>query len=166
MGARSSDRFLLGIVLGMVVLVAMAFAVVLMRPQPTYQPDGTPEGAVHNYLLALRLEEDARAYRYLSPSLAGYPESTEAFAADVRNEIRDLGSDRRAVALSVVETRVIGAQAWVIVRETWSSSDGLFARSTLSSTFDVRLEQADPATWLIVESDRYWAPCWGRPAGC
>ncbi len=163
--ARSADRFLLGIVLGMVVLVGVAFAVVLLRPQPTYQPDGTPEASVHNYLLALRQQDDARAYRYLSPTLAGYPRTVEAFAADVRNEIWDLRSDRSSVALAVIGTRRVGDEAWVTVEETWFDSNGVFARGGSSSTFDVRLRPTD-AAWLIVDAGRYWALCWERAGGC
>jgi len=164
-GAKSADRFLIGIVLGMLLLVGVAFAVVLLRPQPAYQADGTPESAVHNYLLALRQQDDARAYRYLSPTLAGYPRTVEAFAADVRNEIWDLRSDRSSVALAVVETQRVGEEAWVTVEETWFDSNGVFARGASSNTFDIRLRQAD-AAWLIVEAGRYWALCWERAGGC
>lgn len=165
--ARSADRFLLGIVLGMVALVGVAFAVVLLRPQPTYQPDGTPEASAHNYLLALRQEDEARAYGYLSPRLAGYPASIEAFATAVRNEIWELRSDRSSVALSVVETRVVGDTAWVTVKQTWFDSGGVFSQGISSSTFDIRLEHAESGTaWLIVEAGQYWAACWELVAGC
>jgi len=164
---RSSDRFLLGIVAGMVLLVGLAFALVLLQPQPTYQPDGPPEAVAHNFLLALRQEDDARAYAYLSPTLQGYPGSLEAFATDVRDRVWELRAERRAVALNVVETRIVGDRAWVTIRETWSEPSGLFNRMTSSSTFDVRLERAEVAApWLIVSADRYWAPCWESAKGC
>jgi len=76
---KNTDKFLVGIVVGVVVLVATAFAVALLRPKPTYQLEDTPKGVAHNYLLALQQEDYKRAYGYLSPTIEGYPTSAEAF---------------------------------------------------------------------------------------
>jgi hypothetical protein len=70
---KSTDKFLIGIVVGIVLLVVAAFVITLARPEPTYQVEGTPESVAHNYLLALQKEDYQRAYGYLSPTLKGYP---------------------------------------------------------------------------------------------
>jgi hypothetical protein len=41
---KSNDRFLIGIVVGVLLLVIISFVVVLRQPLPTYRPDDTPEG--------------------------------------------------------------------------------------------------------------------------
>ena len=80
---KSTDRFLIGIVIGVVVLVIAAFGVAFLGPKPAYQSDDTPEGVAHNYLLAIQREDYARAYGYLSPDLRGYPASDEQFIEDM-----------------------------------------------------------------------------------
>jgi hypothetical protein len=76
---KNTDKFLLAIVVGVVLLIVVAFAVVFTRPKPAYQSDDTPAGVVHNYLFALQEGNYERAYSYLSPSLDGYHLSLAAF---------------------------------------------------------------------------------------
>ena len=76
---KDTDRFLLGMVAGILALVVVAFVLVLRQPEPTYRDDDSPAAAVHNYLLATHRKEFERAYEYLSPTVAGYPETEEAF---------------------------------------------------------------------------------------
>jgi len=68
---KSADRFLLAIIAGIVALVVAALALALMRTPQGYLPDTTPGGVAHNYLLALKQRDSARAYGYLLPDLAG-----------------------------------------------------------------------------------------------
>ena len=77
---KSSDRFLMVIIIGIVLLAAGAFALTLSRHEPAYQSDDTPEGVAHNYLLALLKEDFSLAYGYLSLTLDSYPLDTLAFA--------------------------------------------------------------------------------------
>jgi len=63
------DRFLM-IILGVIgVLVVVAIGLFFIRRNTqTYKPDDTPEGVVHNYLLALNQENYEKAYSYLATS--------------------------------------------------------------------------------------------------
>ena len=72
---KSTDKFLISIVIGIMLLVVVAFGIAFLRPEPTYQSEDTPEGVVHNYLMALQREEYYRAYSHLSPVIPGYPDS-------------------------------------------------------------------------------------------
>jgi len=54
---KSSDRFLIVIIIGIVLLAGGAFALTLTRPEPTYRSEDTPEGVATNYLLALLKRE-------------------------------------------------------------------------------------------------------------
>ncbi len=80
---QGTDRYLFGIAAGVVLLLVVAVAVVLLRPEPTYQADDSPEDVAHNYLLALIKADYERAYGYLSPTLDGYPESVAKFTQDI-----------------------------------------------------------------------------------
>lgn len=60
------DRFLLGILIAIGLLVIAAFALFLIRPQEqTYGDDNTPDGTVRNYVLALHNSDYEKAYGYL-----------------------------------------------------------------------------------------------------
>jgi hypothetical protein len=164
---KGADKFLVGIVAGVALLVVAAFVVALLRPEPTYRPEDTPEGVAHNYLLALGQEDYARAYRYLSPAIAGYPPSAEAFAEDVHDNEWNFRLNDSAVTLEVVSARVTGNRAVVSVRERQFYEGGLFGSGEYTSTFEMTLTH-DPAAgaWMIVESDTYWAWCWEDEKGC
>ena len=82
---KSSNRLLIAIVIGAVVLVGIAIGVTLLQPEPDYLTDDTPEGVAHNYLLALDKGEYQQAYSYLSPTLPGYPIDLESFTENVED---------------------------------------------------------------------------------
>jgi hypothetical protein len=163
---KKTDKFLIAIVAGVVFLVLVVFAVALLRPnQPTYEPDDTPEGVAHNYLLALQLEEYERAYGYLSPTLPGYPADVETFERNVSNDRWSFGYYDDDVSLAVEAVDVSGDRAKVVVRKTEFYQGGPFDSGQSSSTFEMVLRHEDGA-WKITESDRYWASCWESSEGC
>jgi hypothetical protein len=61
------DRFLAGILIGIAVLIVAALAVFFTRGnKQTYGPEDTPEGVVHNYVLAVLNKDYQKAYGYLA----------------------------------------------------------------------------------------------------
>ena len=61
------DRFLTGILVGIGLLVVVALVVFFTRKNSqTYVPDDTPEGVVHNYVLAVLDKDYEKAYGYLA----------------------------------------------------------------------------------------------------
>ncbi|HLE27361.1 MAG TPA: hypothetical protein VI793_04545 [Anaerolineales bacterium] len=156
---KSTDRFLIGIVIGVVVLVIAAFGVAFLGPKPAYQSDDTPEGVAHNYLLAIQREDYARAYGYLSPDLRGYPASDEQFIEDMYNNRWNFRLDSNPATLTVGSTRITGNLAIVTVRETVFYSTGLFDSYESANTFEVSLRRYD-GVWKVITSDSYWAECW------
>ena len=61
------DRFLTGILIGIAVLVVVAVAVFFLRNDTqTYISEDTPEGVVHNYVVALLDDDYEKAYAYLA----------------------------------------------------------------------------------------------------
>ncbi len=166
---KSSDKFLIGIVAGIGILVIAAFAAVLARPAPAYQSDDAPEGVVHNYLFALQKNDDARAYGYLSPSLRGYPKSVNAFKRDVeRNPYHfDVGTTQSFV---LAPNRVTGDMTTVGVTETRFQTGVFFLSSESNTKFDIELRREN-AGWKITRSrtqygTRYFLACWDEARGC
>jgi hypothetical protein len=163
---KGTDRFLIGIVAGVVVLVGVVLALALLRPnQPGYQPDDTPEGVAHNYLLALQLDEYERAYGYLSPTLPGYPADAETFERDVQDNRWSFGYYDDDVSLAIEAVNVTGDRAKIVVRKTEFYRGGLFDSGQHSTTFDMILRREEGA-WKVADSDRYWAGCWESAEGC
>jgi hypothetical protein len=162
---KSNDKFLIGIVAGIVLLIIVAFGVVLSRPKPEYRAEDTPEGVVHNYLLALQQEEYARAYSYLSPTLLGYPRSVESFAENVRRNSWQFSRNRETDNLNVESSRLLGAGAEVTVRRMTFSGGGLFNSGQQITTFKVTLSKYKGA-WKITDSEKYWLRCWENRGGC
>jgi hypothetical protein len=165
----TTDKFLTGIVLGIVLLVLVAFAAAFLRPQPSYQPEDTPEGIVHNYLLAMQQEDFERAYSYLSPAIEGYPPTLEAFTQYIWEnpwEFR-LSEDTRTREVEVVSSRVTGKRVAVTVLETYFYQGGLFDSNQYTNTFEIRLErEASSNAWKIVEAESYWFWCWSDKDAC
>lgn len=61
------DRFLIGILIGIAVLIVAAVVVFFTRKdQTTYISESTPEGIVHNYVLAILNKDYEKAYGYLA----------------------------------------------------------------------------------------------------
>lgn len=61
------DRFLTGILIGIALLIVAALAVFFSRrDQGNYAGEGTPDGVVHNYVLAVLNKDYPKAYGYLA----------------------------------------------------------------------------------------------------
>ncbi len=61
------DRFLTGILIGIGLLIVIALAVFFTRHDTqTYEAEITPEGVVHNYVLAVLNKDYPKAYGYLA----------------------------------------------------------------------------------------------------
>ena len=159
---KSSDKVLIAIVAGIVLLIVVALVVTLIRPE--YQAEDTPEGVAHNYLLALQKEEYGRAYGYLASTLKGYPVSTEEFTENVQdNSWRfRLNTD---TTLSVESTKITGSRATVKMRESRFRGGDLFDSDQSTNVFEMELGLEEDA-WRIVDSDYYFALCWEREEGC
>lgn len=155
---KGPDKFLIGIVAGMFLLVVVAFAVVLLRPEPEYRSDDSPEAAVHNYLLALRQEDYERAYGFLSPRLKSYPGDVEAFVEEIEARSFYFRLDRD-VSLSVQSATVRSSTATVDVLETQAYNNGPFNSRQVDRTFDMKLRQENGA-WKLIDGDSFWNPCW------
>lgn len=161
-----TDRWLLGIVGGAVLLIIVALVVVFTRSEPAYRTGNSPADVVFNYILAVKQGNYERAYQYLSPSLPGYPASVQtmrrqlapAFAADTEND----------VSYAVVDPVIDGDRATITVRETIIyRGSGLLGGGQFTNSFTYELQQ-EAGEWRIISSThwRVWQSCWEREGGC
>lgn len=156
---KDTDRFLIAIVTGILVLIITAFIITAVRQQPSYRTESTPEDVVHNYLLALEQRDYERAYSYLSPGLEGYPEDLEMFIQDVQRNRWNFGYERDH-SLVVESGRQSGTNYLVNVRETIFFRD-LFPRDPSSSVFTLRLAETRQG-WQLIGGDQYFWNCWAN----
>lgn len=159
-----SDRFLLGIVVGVAALVVVAFILARRAPVPTYRTDDAPDAVAHNYLLALQEGDYAKAYGYLSPSLRGFPATVETFVDDISERVGPLSSAQGAAAYRFDAPVITGNRAVVTVHAERFAEGGLFGSDTMVETFTIRLG-LEGATWRLVGIDgySYWHECWDQP---
>ena len=158
-------KFLFAVAVGVIILVAgLLISALLYFERFQYQADDTPEGVIHNYLLALQRKDYARAYSYLSPSLPGYPADVELFAADVNHAPYDLNWYKDEVSLTVGSVEFYDDGAGVAVRRDKLHAGDRFDNGQSSYTFYVSLHREDGA-WKISWAEWYWYACWTNPDG-
>jgi hypothetical protein len=151
-----NDKFLLGIVTGIVLLVVVAVIVVLTRGQrEDYQADDTPAGVTHNYFLALQRKEYERAYSYLSDELENKPELDEF--------IQTLDYSRSEAALQVGETTITGRTARVETIITTYTGGGPLSSGSYTNRETAFLAQNAAGEWKITQfSYPYWGWDWDQ----
>ena len=112
------DRFLTGILIGIGVLIITALLVFFSREsKQTYGPENTPEGVVHNYVLAVLNRDYPKAYTYLADLVnkPSYDNFRHSFAT---------GSLNPATArVKIGNTQVTGEDATVEVSTVNAPSD-------------------------------------------
>ncbi len=112
------DRFLTAILIGIAVLIVAALAVFFMRRvQASYAAENTPEGVVHNYVLAVMNKDYQKAYGYLAdldnkPTFARFRQS---FAT---GQLNPSGN-----GIQIGKSSITGNDATVEVDMVYSPSD-------------------------------------------
>jgi hypothetical protein len=112
------DRFLTGILIGIGVLIITALAVFFIRKDSqTYVGDDTPEGVVHNYIVAVLNKEYEKAYGYLADldNKPTYEQFRNAFVTGMLNPSNS--------AVDVGKSDITGDDAYVEVAMIYNPSD-------------------------------------------
>ena len=160
---RQTDRFLLALVAGVVLLVGAALTIALTRPAQSFLPETSPSNVAHNYVLAIKQLDDARAYGYLSTELTGYPASLDKFSADMSRYGWSFSRDSATIA--TVDERIAGERAVVTLNETRFYEGGLFSSNQYTSSFNITLRREGDA-WKVIGADSYWVACWSEQQPC
>ena len=107
------DRFLIGILSGIAVLIILALIVFFARPNKLeYGDDSDPGGVVHNYIVALYHKDYEKAYSYLAdiehkptleqfrqPLLLNYINASKAGVEVLES---DINGESATVTLSII----------------------------------------------------------------
>lgn len=163
---KSTDKFLIGIVAGIIILIVVALVVALGKPEDTYHNTNTPESVVHDYLLALQKEDYPKAYGYLSSTIKGYPRTTGKFVADIENSGWNFYSiNENTFSIDLEEVKITGNSASVVVHSSQFRGGGIFESGQSYRTFEVKLIMVKNE-WKITYSDYGFAYCWANQGGC
>lgn len=151
------DRFLISILIGVGILAVLAIVRVLTYspPKMDYGEETTPQGVVHNYLVALYRGEYEKAYSYLAdkeqkPSLEAFRRSFLMGMIDTKNTMAQVG-----------KAEIIGKEARVEVNILYTSSDPFSGSyNNIQYAFLIHQDEA----WKI-ESMPYpfWDSTWYMP---
>jgi len=112
------DKFLTGILLGIGVLIAAALIIFFSRQdKQIYLAETTPDGVVHNYVLALLNKDYQKAYGYLAD--LDHKPTFEAF----RKSFATGSLSPSSAGVKIGRVDVTGEDATVEVSMIYSSSD-------------------------------------------
>ena len=159
----ASDKLLLGIVAGIILLIIISLIVVNRRPLPQFQGQNTPEGVVHDYLLALQLSDYETAYNLLSPQIA-YPADVNEFYDSLKETPWEFTVSQNYSQIIESSERISDNSVAVIVREIYNTNS-LFSGDDYFTTFRMRVEE-NGGGWKLVSGERYWSTCWGAENKC
>lgn len=112
------DRFLTGILIGIGVLIIAALAVFFVRNDTqAYISDATPEGVVHNYIVAVLNKDYEKAYTYVADleRKPTFEEFRDSFVTGMLNP-NNYGVD-------VGDSEITGDDAYVEVAMIYNPSD-------------------------------------------
>ena len=150
------DRFLVGILVGIGILVVVALALFFTRQdEQEYVSENTPEGVVHNYALAVYREEYEKAYAYLAET-ENKPTYNEFRQAFFNNFV-----DPSNAGLELGETEIVGNEAYVTVYLIYNPSDPF--SSGYRNTETARLERQDGEWKLLQMPYNFWSYDWYQP---
>ena len=154
------DRFLVGILVGIAVLVVLALAVFfLRRGSLAYGPDDTPDGVVRNYIVALQKQDYARAYSYMAdidqkPTLAAF---TQPLAGPQAQEIAST-----SLEITAVNVDASGNSATIQVNMVRGTT-GLFTNNNGIEFQVVDLVRQNGAWKIRSLPYPFWSYNWGVP---
>jgi hypothetical protein len=154
-----NDKFLIGIVVGIVILVVAAVSVVLLRGRSEeYITDNTPEGVVHNYFLAIQRQDYDKAYNYLSDEIKSKPDLNDFIL------IVDNYGDRSEASLKIGESTIDANRAQVQVTITTYRGGGFLDSGSYANRDTVHLRSTPNGEWKIFQFPYpYWGYNWNEP---
>lgn len=147
------DKFLTGILIGIGVLIVLALALFFTRQGDTgYVTDSTPQGVVHNYVLAILDKDYEKAYSYLADleNKPTYEEFRNSFLNGVVNPA-NTGVEVGAAEVSN-DTASVALTIYYSYGDPFSLNTGSMDRATLVK---------QDGTWKIsYMTYNYWAYSW------
>lgn len=133
------DKFLTGILIGIGALIVLALVLFFVRQdKKEYVSDSTPEGVVHNYVLAVLNKDYEKAYDYL---------------ADLKNKPTE-DDFKQSFLNGMVNPQNTGVDIGEVEISGDDASIGLTIYYSYNDPFSSRYESPDRAT--LVEQNGVW----------
>lgn len=144
------DRFLMGILIGIGVIVVVALALFyIRRGEARYVDEDKPEGIVQNYVLALQKKDFEKAYGYLAED-----ENKPEFSTFREYFVTSFESYNRAgLSLGTSSITEDTALVTVIIQHTYGGPFNEISRN--NETADLRMQNG---AWKI---KHFPSPFWG-----
>lgn len=150
------DRFLIGILVGIGVLIAIALGVYFTRQgKQEYVTEESPQGVVHNYVLAIFEGDFEKAYGYLAEG-----ENKPSYNA-FRQDFFDHSIDPSNAGMETGDTEINGDEAYVTVYILYNPSDPF--SSGYRNTETALLERQNGDWKLLQMPYAYWGYNWYQP---
>jgi hypothetical protein len=148
------DRFLVGILIFIGLLVIAALALFFIRQDTqVYGADDTPEGVIRNYALAVQKQDFQQAYTYLSDK--NNKPTYDAFRRAFLTNQLDVSNN----ALQVGSIQYLNSGEATVSVSMLNGGNGPFAQSW-SSTDTATLVQQDGAWKLSYMPYPFWSYDW------
>ncbi|MFN3741139.1 MAG: hypothetical protein ACK4VW_00520 [Anaerolineales bacterium] len=153
------DRFLIGILIGIGILAALTVVRVLTYSpaEMTYGEDATPQGVVHNYIVAIYRGEYEKAYSYLADK-----EQKPSLDAFRRSFLMGIMDNTKNMMAQVGRAEIVdGKEARVEVSIIYASSDP-FSGSYSNIQYAILVRQGE--AWKIEFMPYpFWDGSWYTP---
>lgn len=152
-----SDRFLNGILVGILLLVILSLVVYFTRQQALdYGEESSPEGVVRNYVVALLKGDYARAYGYLKEG-DFKPDETQFRQAFLTRQL-----DLRGVSLELGKALIEGEVATVEVFLIRNANNPF--GNSFTENWQVTLRRDKDGRWKLENMPYpYWNWDWYNP---
>jgi len=151
---KSSNRLLVifGGVIGLLAIITLAVVLATANQQPPLLPQGTPEGVVQRYLLAIDSGDYQAAYGYLS-----FPPGDKTTTYDMwRQSFNYPSSTRPAYKATLIRSVTSGDSASVDVSiDVFRPSGGLFENPVSTSMVSFTLQRIS-GSWKITSPTYVW----------
>lgn len=145
-----NDRFLIGILIGITLIVLLSVGIVLFtHNELTYQSDDTPEGVVNNYLIAWNQEDYDKVASYL------YEANNKPEYQMILQSAYESKYSVDTTSIRIEKSVIRGDEASVVVTLIYQPGDP-FSTSTQSSDLVTFVKQ--DGAWKIKQ---FPYPYWG-----
>jgi hypothetical protein len=150
------DRFLIGILVGIAVLIIVALTVFFSRKDNlNYVADDTPEGVVQNYVVALHKRDFDKAYGYLA-ELENKPRLEQFHQSFLNHNI-----DPANAGAEIGKAEIVGNSASVSLGVIYGQSDPFSSGYRNADYAQLVLQNG---VWKIKQMPyQFWAYDWYQP---
>lgn len=154
------DRFLLGILIGIAVVIVAALALFFLRQadEPDYdEPETTPVVLVHNYVVALQKGDYDRAFSYLANA------QNKPDIIRFRQDLLNLNQNLSGYSLQIGDAQINGDTASVEV-DIIQANNGPFGGTSAQSQNATLIRETETNSWKISSMPYpYWSYDWYQP---